>query len=125
MIVNEENSPLTSFAIDDAIATAVGNGLVQPTFRLWVHDNTVVLGIPDSRLPYIEDGVQFLHSLGYQTIIRISGELAVALDGGVLIVFMFLANANHISIQKGYIIMYAFLRIIFKNIKSVIKPNEF
>jgi len=124
MIVNEENSPLTSFAIDDAIATAVGNGLVQPTFRLWVHDNTVVLGIPDSRLPYIEDGVQFLHSLGYQTIIRNSGGLAVALDRGVLNVSMILPNAKHTSIHDGYSIMYAFVQHIFKKYTSAIKAYE-
>jgi len=123
-IFNEENNPLTSFAIDDAIATAVGNGIAPTTFRLWSHDNTVVLGIPDSRLPYIKEGVQFLHGLGYKTIIRNSGGLAVALDSGVLNISMILPDAKHTSIYDGYDMMYAFIQQLFKKYTSSIKAYE-
>lgn len=50
---------LSSFAIDDALATSVSNGDSPSVMRLWVHPKTIVLGIPDARLPYIDEGVRF------------------------------------------------------------------
>ncbi len=52
--------------------------------RTWVHHHTVVLGIQDSRLPYIDDGRAYLEAQGYRVIVRNSGGLAVMLDDGVL-----------------------------------------
>lgn len=122
--INETNNPLVSFAIDDAIATAVGNSLAPPTFRFWVHEKTVVLGIPDSRLPYIKEGVHFLRNIGYNTIVRNSGGLAVALDRGVLNISLILPNAKHTSIHDGYDLMYNFIQHIFKKYTSSIKAYE-
>lgn len=46
-------SALESFAADDTLCHLVGQGMSVPTVRTWVHDETVVLGIQDHRLPYI------------------------------------------------------------------------
>jgi octanoyl-[GcvH]:protein N-octanoyltransferase len=100
----------TSFAIDDALCLSVGENLSPPTARLWVHDNTVVLGIPDSRLPHLMEGVQFLQEQGYRVIIRNSGGLAVLLDKGVLNLTLVLQNANKLSIDSAYEMMVAFIR---------------
>src|SRR5699024_5377024 len=43
---------MTSFALDDALALAISNRLSPPALRTWVHDKTIVLGIPDGRLPF-------------------------------------------------------------------------
>ncbi len=46
-----------SFAIDDALCTAVGAGQSDAVVRTWVHENTVVLGAADTKLPYIDEAI--------------------------------------------------------------------
>src|SRR5699024_7589440 len=92
---NEPFTALTSFAIDDALATSVSNRQSLPIVILWVHPKTVVLGIPDSRLPYVEDGVMFLKQHGFHVIVRNSVRFAVALVEGVLNFTIFLSNGKH------------------------------
>jgi len=123
-IFNEPYNALASFAIDDAIATTVGNSLAPPTVRTWVHDRTVVLGIPDSRLPYLEKGVKYLKNLGFQVLIRNSGGLAVLIDKGVLNISLILPGKNELSIHDGYQIMYHFIQYLFKDYTSDIKAFE-
>src|SRR5690625_5132846 len=100
--LNEDVTAMTSFAIDDAIALSVSDNSSPPTLRLWSHDKTVVLGIPDGRLPYLEEGVRFLQAHDYDVMIRNSGGLAVALDQGVINMSLILPEARQISIHAGY-----------------------
>lgn len=123
-IFYEPNNALASFAIDDAIATTVGNNLVPPTIRMWVHDRTVVLGIPDSRLPYIEKGVKYLTNVGYHVVIRNSGGLAVLIDKDVLNMSLILPSKKKLSIHEGYDMMYHFVQYLFKEYTSDIKAFE-
>lgn len=118
------NTALTSFAIDDAIATSVSNQEVPPTIRTWVHDKTIVLGIPDARLPYLEDGLTFLRENGYKAVIRNSGGLAVALDKGVVNVSFILPNKGNISINDGYDMMHALIQKIFSPFTNQIEAYE-
>src|SRR5699024_9895763 len=83
-VMSQPYTAITSFAVDDAIATSVSHKKSPPTMRTWVHPKTVVLGIPDARVPYLDEGVQFLKNEGYHVMVRNSGGLAVALDRGVL-----------------------------------------
>ncbi len=115
---------LTSFAIDDALALSVSGGESPPVLRMWVHPKTVVLGIPDTRLPYIEEGVKFLADEGYNVIVRNSGGLAVALDKGVLNVSLILPNVRHLSIDEGYEAMYHFTQHMLRNVTSSIQAYE-
>src|SRR5690625_1231201 len=105
-INNLPMTALTSFAIDDAIAISVGEKQSDATLRLWSHPKTVVLGIPDTRLPFIKEGVQYLAHQGYRVIVRNSGGLAVALDTGVLNMSLILPNIKQLSIDAAYDKMY-------------------
>ncbi|OOE03218.1 octanoyltransferase [Anoxybacillus kestanbolensis] len=92
-----------SFAFDDALCESVGRGQSQPVVRLWVHHQTVVLGIQDTKLPYIEKGLAYLHEQGWRTIVRNSGGLAVVLDEGVLNVSLIFPDTKKgIDIDRGY-----------------------
>ncbi|MDA7025333.1 lipoate--protein ligase family protein [Bacillus sp. CLL-7-23] len=92
-----------SFAIDDTLCASVGKGLSPATARSWVHHDTVVLGIQDTKLPYLQEGISFLESSGYKVIVRNSGGLAVVLDSGVLNVsLIFQDKKNGIDIDRGY-----------------------
>lgn len=115
---------MTSFAIDDALALSIGENASPQTLRLWIHDQTVVLGTPDSRMPYIEDGLNFLRAKDQNVIIRNSGGLAVALDSGVLNLSLILSNDNKVSIHTGYDIMTSFIRDLLKNYTTSIQAYE-
>lgn len=123
-IFNEKNNAITSFALDDALTLSVGEGLSKPIVRLWSHDETIVLGIPDSRLPYIEDGLAFLKNQGYRAIVRNSGGLAVALDRGVLNISIILPNVKEVSIDDGFKAMFHFVRQMFSDLTKDIKAYE-
>jgi len=115
---------LSSFAVDDAIATAVGKYESDATLRLWSHPKTVVLGTPDTRLPFIKKGVQYLAQQGYHVIVRNSGGLAVALDQGVLNMSLVLPNMKQLSIDAAYDKMYTFIRQMFQAYTKEIKAYE-
>lgn len=119
-----ENSAMSSFAIDDALAISVSESLSPPLARFWVHDNTIVLGIQDTKLPYIADAINWLHKQGYQTVVRNSGGLAVALDEGVLNLSFVLPDAKHIGIHEGYEAMVGFIQYLFRDLTNEIKAFE-
>ena|SRR5699024_1778012 len=123
-IFNQPNKALTSFAIDDAIATSVGDYEVEATARIWVHDKTIVLGIPDTRLPYLEQGLHYLQEHHYKAVVRNSGGLAVALDKGVVNLSFIIPNTSKVSINDGYDIMYAFVQQLFQPFTTDIKAYE-
>ncbi len=123
-IFHQPNEALISFALDDAIATAVSNKEVDATARIWVHDKTIVLGIPDSRLPYLDQGISYLGRHNYKAVIRTSGGLAVALDSGVVNLSLIIPNSDEVSIHDGYDIMYAFIQKLFEPFTTDIKAYE-
>lgn len=121
---HDKYTALTSFAIDDALTLSVSDQLSPPTMRLWVHPKTIVLGIPDARLPYINEGVTLLKNEGYSVIVRNSGGLAVALDQGVLNMSLIIPNVRQISIHDSYEWMYQFITYLLRDVASNIQAYE-
>ncbi|MBD1221529.1 lipoate--protein ligase family protein [Virgibacillus halodenitrificans] len=118
------SNAMTSFAIDDALAISVSNEASPPAVRLWVHPNTIVLGIPDGKLPHIKEGVMYLTSENYNVVVRNSGGLAVALDEGVLNISLVLPNVKHISIYDCYEAMVSFVQYMLRDLTEEIKAYE-
>lgn len=118
-------SALESFAMDDTLCQLVGQGQSLPTVRTWVHDEAVVLGIQDHRLPYISEAVVRLEKAGYKSIVRNSGGLAVVLDKGVLNISLVLSEQDTpIDISTGYEVMLAFVEMLFPEAEGRIKAYE-
>lgn len=118
-------SPLTSFAMDDTLCHLVGQKESSPIVRTWVHRNTVVLGIQDHRLPYVEDGITLLSQKNYQSIVRNSGGLAVVLDEGILNISIVISEKDKkISITDGYEMMFQFIKMMFPEVSHKIKAYE-
>lgn len=115
---------LTSFAIDDVLALSAAGENSTPALRLWIHPDTVVLGIPDARLPYIEEGVKLLSEQGYHVVVRNSGGLAVALDAGVLNISLVLPDVKHTSIQDCYEAMVSFIQYMLCDLTDEIEAYE-
>ncbi len=118
-------SALESFAADDTLCQLVGQKKSAPTIRTWVHDDTVVLGIQDHRLPHISKAVDMLEKEGYKAIVRNSGGLAVVLDKGVLNISMiFTEQDKSIDINTGYEVMMEFVRLLFPEAGDRIEAYE-
>lgn len=121
----KSRSALESFAADDLLSHLVGQGLSPATVRTWVHDQTVVLGIQDHRLPFVEDAQDFLRTKGYTPIVRNSGGLAVVLDDGVLNISIVLSEKEQsIDIDTGYEVMLAFIQLLFPEAEGKIEAYE-
>ncbi|WP_427138161.1 lipoate--protein ligase family protein [Psychrobacillus psychrodurans] len=121
----KSRSALESFASDDLLCHLVGQGQSPATVRTWVHSQTVVLGIQDHRLPFVEDAQDFLRTQGYSPIVRNSGGLAVVLDEGVLNVSIILPEAKQaIDIPTGYEVMLAFVELLFPEAGGKIEAYE-
>lgn len=118
------NTALASFAIDDALATSVSLENSPPVMRLWVHPETIVLGIPDARLPYIDEGVKLLTENGYRVVVRNSGGLAVALDKGVLNLSLVIPGVKELSIHDCYEAMVSFIQYMLRDITQDIEAYE-
>lgn len=116
---------LQSFGMDDTLCASVGTSDTPATIRTWVHPRTVVLGIQDTRLPYIVEGMTYLHSQNYEAIVRNSGGLAVVLDEGVLNVSMILPESEKgIDINRGYEAMWQLIREMFSDFPYEIEARE-
>jgi len=116
---------LQSFAMDDTLCTSVGSGLSPATARAWVHHNTVVLGIQDTKLPYLQEGIQALEEAGLKVIVRNSGGLAVVLDEGVLnLSLIFPDTEKGIDIDRGYGAMYELIKRMFADFSKKIEAYE-
>lgn len=124
-VVGLHVNALQSFGMDDCLCASVGAGLSPATARSWVHHNTIVLGIQDTKLPYLADGLQHLEERGYRYIVRNSGGLAVVLDEGVLNVsLIFPETENGIDINRGYDAMLALVAAMFADLNVEIEARE-
>lgn len=118
-------SALQSFGMDDALCASVGAGSAPATARAWVHHNTVVLGIHDSRLPFLRAGLEFLENTYFRYIVRNSGGLAVVLDEGVLNLSLILPEKEKgIDINRGYDVMWLLVKEMFADFHKKIEAKE-
>jgi octanoyl-[GcvH]:protein N-octanoyltransferase len=116
---------IQSFAIDDTLCASVGSHLAPATARTWVHHDTVVLGIQDTKLPYLNEGIAYLYSKGFTPIVRNSGGLAVVLDKGVLNISLILPEKEKgIDINRGYDAMLELIRCMFADWGKEIEARE-
>ncbi|MBM7648311.1 octanoyl-[GcvH]:protein N-octanoyltransferase [Bacillus ectoiniformans] len=116
---------LQSFAADDTLCTSVGAGQSPAVARAWVHHQTIVLGIQDTKLPDLKDGLQLLKDAGFRVIVRNSGGLAVVLDEGVLnLSLIFPDTEKGIDIDRGYEAMLSLIKQMFKEFPVEIEAFE-
>lgn len=116
---------LQSFAMDDTLCASVGSGYSTATARSWVHHQTIVLGIQDTKLPFLEDGLHYLEQQGYRYIVRNSGGLAVVLDEGVLNLSLIFPDTDKgIDINRGYDAMWSLIKLMFSDYEAVIDARE-
>lgn len=116
---------LESFAMDDTLCALVGAGKTSAVARAWVHHQTVVLGIQDTKLPFLKQGIDVLKENQFQAIVRNSGGLAVVLDEGVLNLSLVLPETDRrIEINRGYDTMWNLIKLMFADFQVEIEARE-
>ena len=111
--------------MDDTLCHLVGQKYDHSDIRTWVHDETIVLGIQDHRLPHIEEALPTSEEAGYEPIVRNSGGLAVVLDAGVLKYFDCSIGTGRINrYSRSYESMVAFVRMLFPEVATQIEAYE-
>lgn len=114
-----------SFAMDDTLCALVGAKKTTAVARAWVHHQTVVLGIQDTKLPFLKQGIDVLKKHHYQAIVRNSGGLAVVLDEGVLnLSLVFPETDGRIEINRGYDTMWDLIKHMFADFQVEIEAKE-
>ena len=109
-------APMQSFAFDDTFSESVGKDLSCNVVRTWIHQHTVILGIHDSRLPFLKDGIRYLtDEIGYNAIVRNSGGLGVVLDQGVLNISLIFKGQTETTIDEAFTVMYLLICKMFEN----------
>ncbi len=116
---------LESFAMDDTFCASVGSGKSAAVARAWVHHRTIVMGIQDTKLPFLKKGLDFLEENGFRAIVRNSGGLAVVLDEGVLnFSLIFPENEQKIEINRGYDAMWKLVQLMFSDFPVKMEARE-
>lgn len=117
--------PMQSFAFDDTFSESVGKDLSCNVVRTWIHQHTVILGIHDSRLPFLSDGIRFLtDEQGYNAIVRNSGGLGVVLDQGILNISLIFKGQTETTIDEAFTVMYLLINKMFEDEDVSIDTKE-
>lgn len=116
---------LSPFALTDTLTIFSGIHK-QPLLHFWQLDQTMILGMKDTRIPYFSDGIASLKADGYEPIIRNSGGLGVIADKGVLNVSLILPqpSAHQLSIDNAYRFLWEWIRSAFETSERAIEAHE-
>ncbi|MCM3071192.1 lipoate--protein ligase family protein [Staphylococcus equorum] len=118
-------APMQSFAFDDTFSESVGKDLSCNVVRTWIHQHTIILGIHDSRLPFLQDGIRYLtEERGYNAIVRNSGGLGVVLDQGILNISLLFKGKHDITIDEAFTVMYLLVSKMFEDEDVEIETHE-
>ena len=118
-------APMQSFAFDDTFSESVGKDLSCNVVRTWIHQHTVILGIHDSRLSFLQDGIRYLtEERGYNAIVRNSGGLGVVLDQGILNISLLFKGKHDITIDEAFTVMYLLVSKMFEDEDVEIETHE-
>lgn len=107
--------PFESFAYDDLLMHMVSEDHITKA-RTWVHDDFVILGLQDMRLPNLESGIKFLEDSGMSYIVRNSGGLGVVLDKDVLNLSIIVHKDKAPTIEVGYELMFNLMQEILPEV---------
>ncbi|EMF0198837.1 lipoate--protein ligase family protein [Enterococcus hirae] len=112
-----QKNDFTPFALTD-ILTEYSKKNNQNFLHFWQYEQTVILGMKDTRTRYFHEGIQELRKAGYQPIVRNAGGLGIISDQGVLnISLIFPQNEQEkISIDAAYEKMLTLTRLAFPTV---------
>ncbi len=100
-------SSFDPFIYTDLFADYAGNESVS-FFHFWSMKNEVILGMKDTRVPYLDKAIASILTNQYDSVVRNSGGLAVVADEGILNFSIIIPQPDKkysFSIDEGYLLM--------------------
>lgn len=121
-----QGDKLFNFAIGDALIREVARKPDQTLLHFWPIENMIILGMVDTKLPYLAEAVNTLQEANYEVVVRPAGGLAVVADTGILNFSIILAESNEekMTIDEGYAIMVDVIRQAFAPFGKQIEAYE-
>lgn len=121
-----KDDSFSHFAIGDALLRMVNQPQKPAFLHFWPIDRMAILGMMDTKLPYLTDGIAHLEEQGYEVRVRPAGGLAVIADPGILNFSLIFAENDDekISIDEGYEIMVDLIRKTFASFGKEIEAYE-
>ncbi|GIQ67470.1 hypothetical protein DUZ99_08580 [Xylanibacillus composti] len=110
----ERTDPLTGdalipFAYEELRGRKVGQGEL-PEVHIWRHQQALILGLRDRKLPAAEQAIRHLRQQGIEVAVRNSGGAAVPLDAGVVNITMLVPKPpGRIDIYEDFDRMYRWI----------------
>lgn len=95
------------FALGEALLRTVSSPSDQPILHFWGLDHAILLGMTDTKLPALLEGLEVFSKSSYRPFVRNAGGLAVVCDRGVTNVSLLFPNQAEgpISINQAYSFM--------------------
>lgn len=120
-----KNQTISHFALTDSLLKYVGQHQITVA-HFWPTTDLVILGMLDTKLPYLADALDKIKEHRHRYIVRNSGGLAVVGDEGVLNFSLILPETpdNRISINEGYDRMLYLIRALFQDEDAEINAYE-
>lgn len=102
---------LLPFALTDVLIEYVSENK-QPLLHFWQLENTMILGMKDTRVPHLKAGVQTLQQAGYPPVIRSAGGLGVISDPAILNISLIVPRKDQTT-DTAYEKMYQLTQLAF------------
>lgn len=116
--------PYAPFALTDAFIKEAGE-TGQPIIHFWQTKSLIILGMMDTKLPYLSDALPTFEQYGYPYIVRNSGGLAVVGDEGILNFSMIFPEGDQrLAIDDAYSRMHQVIQEAFASFNKPIEAYE-
>ena len=115
----------TPFAYTDMLTSQMSEHS-QPVLHFWQLDQTVILGMKDSRVTYFEKALKELAEQGYHVMLRNSGGLGIVADSGIMNISFIIPNSESepLSIPEAYQLVMNVIKNAFDDFPQTIEAKE-
>ncbi|MGX6979759.1 lipoate--protein ligase family protein [Vagococcus elongatus] len=123
--VVKQSDAFLPFALTDVLTAEAGENN-SAIIHFWEFEQTVILGMKDSRLLYFPEALNYLTKQEYHPMLRSSGGLGIVADQGVLNISFILPNFpdNKLNIQQGYEFAVQIVKQVFSDFPVTIEARE-
>ncbi len=124
-IIDNQNAYIP-FAFTEYFLMDINKNPNNILLYFWPMEKTVILGMMDKRVPYLDNAKGVIENYGYTPFVRNIGGLAVVADLGVLNFSILIPDRfeNKLTINDGYLIMVNLIRNVFNSYNKNIEHFE-
>ncbi len=83
------------FAWTEVLLREINDDSSRLVLHIWPMEKTIILGMLDTSLPYLEMGQSIIKTYGYEYVVRKIGGRAVVADDGVLNISLFIFHLSY------------------------------